>query len=167
MTGTKRSARRRARAEKLGPKSPRSIGGDLGVEVVGDALGALPGGGLPGIEEIGAGRELAQAGDGQPLDPPERALAGDVELAEREDARAVELDAEGVRLPGREDVDDAAAPGELAGRGDEVLAGVAVAGRGSRGAASWSASPPTSRERKRRPRSPGAGTGLSRPPRLT
>ncbi len=104
--------------------------GDLGVEVAGDALGALPGGGLPGIEEIGAGRELAQAGDGQPLDPPERALGREVELAEREDARAVELDAERVRLPGREDVDDAAAPGEFAGRGDEVLAGVAVAGQG-------------------------------------
>ena len=45
-------------------------------------------------------------------------------------AGAVELDAEGVGLPGREDVDDAAAPGVLAGRGDEVLAGVAVAAEG-------------------------------------
>ncbi len=44
-------------------------GGDLGVEVAGDASGALAGGGLPAVQEFGRGRELAEAGDGQPLDP--------------------------------------------------------------------------------------------------
>ncbi len=114
-----------ARAEFAAPE-----GGDLGVEVAPGALGALPGGGRPEIEEFGRRGELAQAGDGQPLDPLERALVGDVELAQGDDPGAVELDAEGIRLPGREDVDDAAAPGVLAGRGDEVLAGVAVAAEG-------------------------------------
>ena len=114
-----------ARAEFAAPE-----GGDLGVEVAPGALGPLPGGGRPEIEEFGRRGELAQAGDGQPLDPLERALVGDVELAQGDDPGAVELDAEGIRLPGREDVDDAAAPGVLAGRGDEVLAGVAVAAEG-------------------------------------
>jgi hypothetical protein len=104
--------------------------GDLGVEVAGEALGAAAGGGLPGVEEFGGGRELAQARYRQSVDPLERALGGDIEFPERRDARPVELDAVGIRLPGREDVDDAAAPGEFAGRGDEVLAGVAEAGQG-------------------------------------
>ncbi len=103
-------------------------GGDLGLEVASGALRTLAGGGLPDIEEFGRRRELAKAGDRQPLDPFERALAGDIEFAKGGDARAVELDAEGIGRPGREDVDDAAAPGEFARRRDEVLARVAVAG---------------------------------------
>ncbi len=103
---------------------------DLPLEVAAEALGPLAGGRLPEVEEVRRGRELAQTGDGQPVEALRRALGRDVELAERGDARAVELDAEGIGLPRRKDVDDAAAPSVLARRGDQVLVGVAEAGQG-------------------------------------
>ena len=101
----------------------------------GDALGEL-------LEQVGRARQLVGEGRRplahgigeqqlaarrrpQPvLSHLERALVGDLEPADLLDGVAPELQAQRVLLGGREDVEDAAAHGELAAALDEVGAGV-------------------------------------------
>ena len=115
---------------EAGPEIAPFDGGDLRLEVAAGALGPLPGRRGPAVQEFGGRRKFPESRDRQAFDLFQGPLAGDVELTEGDDPRAVELYPKGVDLPGREDVDDAAAPGVFAGRGDEVLLGVAVPGEG-------------------------------------
>ena len=69
-------------------------------------------------------QQLAAAGRVQLVDRGDRALVGDGERAQLAHLVAPELDAHGVLGGRREDVDDAAADGELAAGGDHLDAGV-------------------------------------------
>ena len=110
--------------------------GDQGLHALdGDALGQLAGhlGQLgvldaerrgPGTHLVGE-QELAARRRPQPLGPVvEGALVGGGEVAQLVDLVAPELDADRVRLGGREHVEQAAADGELAALLDQLDAGV-------------------------------------------
>ena len=76
-------------------------------------------------------QQLAARRRPEPVDRLERALVGDGEGADLLDVVAPELDAQRVLLGGREDVDDAAAHGELAALLDQVDARVRRVGEAS------------------------------------
>ncbi len=101
----------------------------LGRDALGEALQQLAQGGVvlvgPGerrgpVAHLDGEQQLPAPGRVQDLDGDDRALIGDGEAAQLADLVAPELDAHGVLGRGREDVDDPAADGELAARGDHL-----------------------------------------------
>jgi hypothetical protein len=82
----------------------------------------------PGADR-GRQQQLTTRGRPQAGDRVDRALVGDGEGADLLDLVAPELDAGGVLVGGREDVEDAAAHRELAALGDQVDAGVGHVGQ--------------------------------------
>ena len=72
------------------------------------------------VAHLDGEQQLPAPGRVQDLDGDDRSLIGDGEAAQLADLVAPELDAHGVLGRGREDVDDPAADGELAARGDHL-----------------------------------------------
>ena len=72
------------------------------------------------VAHLDGEQQLPAPGRVQDLDGDDRPLIGDGEAAQLADLVAPELDAHGVLGRGREDVDDPAADGELAARGDHL-----------------------------------------------
>ncbi len=116
------------RLHALGRDAVGELGEHLGeVRVGGVRLGQRPGAVLDLVgEQQLAARRRGQLGDLR-LVALERTLVGDGELADLGDLVAPELDADGVLGGGHEDVEDAAADGELAALLDHVDAGVGEA----------------------------------------
>ena len=93
----------------------------------GSCVGQLGG---PRADGVGEQQLAARRGPQAVLGDLEAALVGDLEPADLLDGVAPELDADRVLLGGREDVEDAAAHGELAAPLDQVGARVGRAGEG-------------------------------------
>ena len=81
------------------------------------------------LPDVVGEQQLAARRRPQPLDRGQRALVGDGEAADLLDLVAPELHPQRVLLGRREDVEDAAADGELAPLGDQVGPGVGDVGQ--------------------------------------
>ena len=100
-------------------QGPRRLARLEPLEVGGEALRQLRGPAPESLREPArAAEELRRREEGHPLQRPDGPLVGRVEGAERVDLVAEELDPDRQRRRRREDVDDAAAPRELAAAGD-------------------------------------------------
>jgi len=93
------------------------------------AFGGVGGGlNVETLKEVATTGELGERREDEPDARADGALRGGVELAEGFDGVAEELEADGARVFGGENVHNAAADGELAGHFDSFMAGIADSG---------------------------------------